>query len=199
MTKSMSTLSLTGRNLLNKSSLSGNMYEQKQFVTPDVTEFINTVNNLYIIPHSNQNWDILRENMTFIEFVEYRLKTLLTIYNDNQTLKNLKLFLNILNDLYNKHIEIINLENQITGENEVNKNMTIMNLRYKLPFIRLKPEYEIYNLIFDIKSNTNGNLSFNNYNQNIINDISIQLTKERFNFKNIKQNILNKYGSSFSL
>lgn len=195
----MTTLSLTGRNSFNKTSLSGNLYEQKQYVTADVTEFINTVNNLYITPHSTQNWDILRENMTFIEFVEYRLKTLLTVYNDNQTLQNLKLFLNILNDLYNKHIEIINLENQITSENEVNRNMTIMNLRYKLPFIRLKPEYEIYNLIFDIKPDTDGNINYSNYDQNILNDISIQLTKEQFNFKNIKQNILNKYGSTILL
>ena len=195
----MTTLSLTGRNSFNKTSLSGNLYEQKQYVTADVTEFINTVNNLYITPHSSQNWELLRENMTFIEFVEYRLKTLLTVYSDNQTLQNLKLFLNILNDLYNKHIEIINLEQQITSENEMNRNMTIMNLRYKLPFIRLKPEYEIYNLIFDRQTDTNGNVHYTNYNETVINDISIQLTKEQYNFKNIKQNILNKYGSTILL
>jgi hypothetical protein len=101
-----------------------------------------------------------------------------------------------LNDLYNKHIEIINLEQQITSENEMNRNTTIMNLKYKLPFIRLKPEYELYNLIFDTQTDTNGNVD---YNENIINDISIQLTKEQYNFKNIKQTILNKYGSTILL
>lgn len=197
----MSTLSLTGRNSFNKLSLSGNLYEQNQNVSADVTEFINIVNNLYITPHSTQNWELLRENMTFIEFIEYRLKTLLTVYSDNQTLQNLKLFLNILNDLYNKHIEIINLEQQITSENETNRNMTILNLKYKLPFIRLKPEYEIYNLIFDVPSDTNGNVYvyYHDFNENIINDISIQLTKEQYNFKNIKQYILNKYGSNILL
>lgn len=191
MPKNCTSLSLNGKRNINIASLSGGFSYGSggsQSLATDVAEFLELVTNLYVLPNSNKNWDVLRENMIFIEQIEHRLNILLIVHSNNETLKNLKLFLSILGDVYNQHIEILALEQQLVGStNVIGKNIEI-KYQYTLPYIRLKAEYELFNLIYNMKTDT-----IRAYDDTIINEITYLLSKEEFNFSKIKTYIVNKY------
>jgi hypothetical protein len=67
----------------------------------------------------------------------------------------------------------------------------VSTLIYKTTMIRLKPEYEIYDVILG-----KPNRKFNEiYNDFIIKDIERMLTIENINFNQIKEIITNKYNT----
>jgi hypothetical protein len=191
MPKNFTSLSLNGKRNINIASLTGGFTYgggNSQTLSTDVAEFLELITKLYITPNSEKNWDVLRENMTFTEQIEHRLNILMIVHNNNETLKNLKLFLSILGDVFNQHIEILALEQQLVGSSTVTDKNIEIKYQYTLPYIRLKAEYEVFNLIFNMKTKTP-----RPYDDTIVNEITVLLNKEEFNFYKIKQYILSKY------
>jgi len=139
---------------------------------------------LIIIPFLAQQWNKLEENICFIDNLSNKIDFYLSIYNDNEHLLLYKDLLVAFETIVFQHMEIKNLEKYFRDEDE-----NIPTLVFKTTMVRLKPEYEIYNLIIGKPALNNGM----KYNENILSDIRKLMILDYTNFDTIKTYITNKY------
>jgi hypothetical protein len=80
---------------------------------------------------------------------------------------------------------LVHLENQLYSNCGNNSSATLV---YKTTLIKIKPEYEIYNLIY-------GNPFINNkkYNQEIIKELSVLIKIDNIDFDKIQSIITDKF------
>ena len=83
-----------------------------------------------------------------------------------------------------EHQQLEDLEKKMYG-----KPNDLLTIIYKTSMIRLKPEYEIYNILLGQPEKKYNQI----YNEIIINDIANLLLLDNMNFKKIKEYINNKY------
>jgi hypothetical protein len=182
----LNNLSLTGKTYNNFINLSGKQKINQNNNIFEITQIkIYILNNL-IFPLISNQWEILEENIIFIENIKNKLDYYYKIYH----LEDIIIYKDIIKAIeifLNEHHQLHDLEKKIYGSKEDNAVLTTMI--YKTAMIKLKPEYEIYNLIFG-KPEKNKNQI---YDENIINDISKLLLINDINFNTIKNYINNKY------
>jgi hypothetical protein len=178
-------LSLSGlknRNLLSLINLE-NIHGCRIKQSLEVTKIKSTIMKLIIIPFMSKNWKILEENLVFFDNIKSKLSNIISrnkcseleIYQDIILAFETAVFL---------HMEVTNLEEKLYG---CNSNMS--TLVFRTTMIRLKPELELYNLVFgrpDFKSGEK-------YKTDIVNDIIILLKMDNVTFDQIKNFMLNKY------
>jgi hypothetical protein len=142
------------------------------------------VNN-YLIPLFSKQWDILNQNVFFIDKYKDLLEKYHKIYKLHDLLVYIEL-IKILKLLIDKHNLLIDTEKQINNIKDPND---IVSMIYKTTMIRLVPEYEIYNSIVGRpKRELN-----QEYNEEIIIDIKKMMSSETVTFNKIKDFIENKY------
>jgi hypothetical protein len=150
----------------------------------DVENLKIAIINKFIIPFISKNWKVLEENSIFIEKITQKIKFYSSIYN-SEYLALYKDIMPIFEMIINQHLEINNLEKKIYNTNDT------ISLVIKTPFIKLKPEYELYNLILG-KPNLHEGCS---YNDVILQDITNILNIDDITFDKIKIYISNKYSN----
>ena len=149
----------------------------------DVIKIKSSIMKLIIIPFMSKNWKVLEENLVFFDNIKSKLTNIiarnkcldLQIYQDIIFAFETAVFL---------HMEITNLEEKLYG-----CNSNVSTLVFRTTMIRLKPELELYNLVFGRPNFKAGE----KYNMDIINDIIILLKMDNVTFDQIKNFILNKY------
>ena len=142
--------------------------------------------NTFILPFMSKKWEILEENLWLVDKINIQIDLYsslyttdyLTLYKDVLTIFETSMF---------QHLEIFNLEKQLYGSGEEGGNIMMV----KTPFIRLKAEYELYNLILG-KPKISNNES---YNALIISDILSIIERNEISFNKIKEYILKKYNA----
>lgn len=149
----------------------------------EIVKIKSTIMSLIIIPFMSKNWKVLEENLVFFDSIKAKLSSIISRnkYSDMQIYQDIILAFETVVFL---HIEIANLEEKLYG-----CESNLSTLVFRTTMIRLKPELELYNLIFgkpDLKSGEK-------YDTNIINDIAILLKMDNATFDQIKKTILNKY------
>jgi hypothetical protein len=135
--------------------------------------------NKILLPAIQNNWDKLKENLLCLDNIQNKLN----YYSEKNPLGELDYYKNLVHLtelLMLKDNEIKILEKSNIGSDDIGK------LFYKTCYVKLKPEYEIYNLI--LGKPKKGEC----YNTNIINNISSLLKKDNISFQEIKSNIENK-------
>jgi hypothetical protein len=183
--KRETTLSLSGKSIKNSSSLNISKNNTKIMTTENIKlkQLKIQLLNLYILPLIENNFDVLIQNICFLDKMHDNIDYYEKQYGD----ENISLYKDILlvfQFFLGMHLEIQKLEKII-----YNSDTKSTNIAFKLPLIRLKPEYEIYHLILG-KPNLKQNQI---YNMNIINDITKLLQMNELSFENIKNNISLKY------
>lgn len=176
------TLSLSGSKKINLLVLAKPInYETTQ--SSEVNKIKSTIMKLIIIPFMSKNWKVLEENLVFFDSIKKRLNNIiahnkyvdLQIYQDMIIAFETAIFL---------HMEIINLEEKLYG-----CDTNLSTVVFRTTMIRLKPELELYNLVFGKPNLKSGE----KYNQDIVNDIEILLKMDNVTFEQIKKYILDKY------
>ena len=145
--------------------------------------------NLLIIPFISKQWNRLEENINFIENLTNKINKYLSIYINNEYLLLYKDVLAAFETIVLQHIEIRNLEKYFTDNNDENGKKVTSSLVFKTTMLRLKPEYELYNLIVgepNLKKDEK-------YNDSILNDIIKLLQVDTTSFEIIKNYIIEKY------
>ena len=135
--------------------------------------------NKILLPAIQNNWDKLKENLLCLNNIENKLN----YYSEKYPLGELDYYKNLI------HLtELLMLKDKEIKLLEKNNNDTdsISTIFYKTCYVKLKPEYEIYNLILGKPKRGQG------YNTDIINNINILLKKDNISFQEIKSNIENK-------
>jgi len=187
------TLSLTGKNLYNRLSLSGKQFSNDTTIVLEIKKIkIHILNNL-IIPLVSKQWKVLNENILCLNKIKKKLDYYYDMYKLDELLiyKEIMLFFDYI---ICQNQQLVNLERKLylnTNQGDENINTNFSTMIYTTnTIIKLKPEYELYNLILgkpDKKLNQK-------YNGSIISSIQNMLTDDNITFNIIKETIIKKYG-----
>ena len=179
------THNLTGFNKIHKFTLSGKnegMYNKTSY---KIKLLKDNIINTYLVPLFSKQWDILNENVFFIDHYSQQLISFYKTYKLDDLLVYIEL-LKILKLLLDKHNLLIDAESQQNMKRDPNE---VVSMIYKTSMIRLLPEYEIYNSILGRPKRENNE----SYNENVIIDIKKCITLENTSFQKIKDYIEQKY------
>jgi hypothetical protein len=91
--------------------------------------------NQWVLPFTSKQWDVLGENLLFVDVLKQKINLYQTI---DSSLELYKDFLDVIAYAYHEHVRLAELEQPTCS----------MSLSMKLPPIRVKPEYEIYHVLF---------------------------------------------------
>jgi len=178
-------LSLSGSKNVNFNVLinQGNTQSCGMKLPIEIIKIKSTIMKLIIIPFMSKNWKVLEENLVFFDNIKEKLTSIIAHNkcNDLQIYQDIVLAFETVVFL---HMEITNLEEKLYG-----CNTNLSTLVFRTTMIRLKPELELYNLVFGTPNFKSGE----KYNTNIVNDIIILLKMDNVTFDQIKNYILNKY------
>jgi hypothetical protein len=178
----MNNISLTG-----KCGFKNNMLGKSIYLIDKLPEDINKlktkiINNI-ILPLLSKQWDVLKENLYCLD----SLKKKLDYYYKTHKIYDLFLYKELLlafEVIISEHTELEELEKKIYGS-----KTDLTTMVFKTTMIKLKPEYEIYGIIYG-KPDKNLNQKYNEY---IIRDIELLLRNDSITFQKIKEYILLKY------
>ena len=178
ITNMTTTLSLTGKNNINTLNLTGKSASCRGGSTSPyyVIKFKKYIFDMFITPIMSKQWKILRQNSFIL----------------NNTIKKLQMYYTMSRDdtliLYENMLLIIKTTIDTTDELEslethlFSANGDIAQLMYKVPRIRLNPQYELYNLII-------GKPEKFMYDANILDYIKDLIKKEYITFNEIEENV----------
>ena len=182
------THSLTGFNKINKIKLSGKNEGVYNKTSYKIKLLKDNIINTYLVPLCSKQWDILNENLYFIEHYSQQLISFYKTYKLDELLVYIEL-LKILKLLLDKHNLLIDVESQHNMKRDPNE---VVSMIYNTSMIRLLPEYEIYNSILG-RPNREKKES---YNELAIIDIKKCIQLENTTFQKIKDYIEHKYISA---
>jgi hypothetical protein len=141
--------------------------------------------NNYLIPLVSKQWNILKENIYFIDEIQNKIKYQsdisksdeLVAYND---------MLNVFKVLIEKQKILEDYDKNTNGNRDPNE---IMSMVFKTTMIKLLPEYEIYDSIFG-KPKRELN---EKYDDDVINTIKGLLKEDDITYKKIKDCITQEF------
>jgi hypothetical protein len=179
----ITTISLRGKSSYNKLNLKGKQLLNTYSIPLEVKKIKILILNNLILPLISKQWATLYENLFCIE----KAKRKIDYYYETYKLDDLIIYKEII-----KAFELIICEHQQLEDLEkkiYSGNKDFSTMIYKTTLVRLKPEYEIYDIILG-KPDKNLN---EKYNDIIIKDIEYLLSIDNINFNKIKEIIQNKY------
>ena len=179
------THNLTGFNKINKITLSGKNDVIYNNTSYKIKLLKDSIINTYLVPLCSKQWDILNENVFFIEHYSQQLISFYKTYKLDELLVYIEL-LKILKLLLDKHNLLIDVESQHKMKRDPNE---VVSMIYKTSMIRLLPEYEIYNSILGRPKREKNE----SYNEKVIIDIKKCIQVENTTFQKIKDYIEHKY------
>jgi hypothetical protein len=179
------THNLTGFNKINKNTLSGKNAGMYNNTSYKIKLLKDSIINTYLVPLFSKQWDILNENVFFIDHYSQQLISFYKTYKLDELLVYTEL-LKILKLLLDKHNLLIDVESQHKMKRDPNE---VVSMIYKTSMIRLLPEYEIYNSILGRPKREKNE----SYNEKVISDIKKCIQSENTSFQKIKDYIEDKY------
>tara|TARA_B100000902_G_C27211919_1_gene864873 strand:- start:590 stop:1132 length:543 start_codon:yes stop_codon:yes gene_type:complete len=171
-------ISLSGKNRPLLHNLKGINYINSNGVPSEIREFKMTIMNNLIVPLIKKQWGTVYNNLFRIEAYRKKMNYLIKRYPKY----DIELYNNIITLIYSIHSEHIELEDL---EKKIFKTDDTATLAYKTTRIRLKAEYELYNLILGAPSNGD------KYNDSILAKISKLLQDDHNTIEYITHEIRN--------
>lgn len=179
------TSNLNGYSIYHPINLSGKPIFSKQSPSFIMKSIKTKIISLFLVPLFSNQWGVLIENVLLIDNYVCQLNDLYQTYK----LDELKLYLELLKVIKivcHEHTQLLDVEN---NGNYLKDSNNVLSMVYKTTSIKLLPEYEIYNSLFERPKKENNE----SYDNDIINDIKQLLKKKQITYVKIKQFILNKY------
>lgn len=159
--------------------------KQDPFIYPKpVLDIQETIMDNIVLPLVNSQWNTVQENLFLVDILKARIDSYINYYN----MPSLILYKDILiiyGKVLNEHIQLSKLERIVYPADEDN----ICRFVYKTSMIKLKPEYDLYNLIIGPP-----NLAKNErHDPLIINNIQQLMNQTNINFQTIKTILLKNW------
>jgi len=137
--------------------------------------------NNYLIPLVSKQWNVLKENIYFIDEIQHKIKYYSDIYKTDQLVAYNDM-LNIFKVLIEKQKLLEDYDKNMNGNRDSNEIMTMV---FKTSMIKLLPEYEIYDSIF---GKPKRELS-EKYDDNVIKTIKELLKEDDITYRKIKESV----------
>jgi hypothetical protein len=137
--------------------------------------------NNYLIPLVSKQWDVLKENIYFIDDIQNKIKYQSDI-NKSDELVPYNEMLKVFKVLIEKQKLLEDYDEKMNGNRDSNEIMTMV---FKTSMIKLLPEYEIYDSIFG-KPKRELN---EKYDDDVINKIKELLKEDDITYKKIKEQV----------
>lgn len=139
------------------------------------------MNNI-LLPFISKQWRTLHENLFYLENVKKKIHFYYNTYHLDELLIY-KEIIHAFEIMLSEHEQLEDLEKKM-----YNTTKDLSTMIYKTSIIRLKPEYELYDLILG-KPDRNKN---EKYDESIIQQIERLVQMENMNFQRIKDIIIAK-------
>ena len=139
--------------------------------------------NKFIIPIHSNNWQAIKENFFLLNKIQEKINKYKKYYLESD-LEAYEHLTTIIKSHFHQHFELEEMETKFYGQNGYSSNFA--TILFKTPPIRLKAEYEIYNLIYGTP-NKKQNESYNILYLNKIIDL---LKIEDITFEEIKKEMI---------
>jgi hypothetical protein len=178
MKNSGNCISLTGKNVISFNNLAGKNYDGGDSIPNEINEFKKSIMDNYMIPLITKRWGTVYDNLFRIEIYRSKLNNFLQSH-PNSGLEFYKQILQLIYAIYSEHIELEDLEKKIFKIDDTG------TFAYKTTRIRLKAEYELYNIILGKP------IQGEQYDTFIIQKIIDLLKDETLSVDEIKKTILN--------
>lgn len=178
------TTSLTGKTLLNPANISGKTLYNTEFIPSDVVRIKVYIMTNIIVPLVSKQWKTLQENLYCLDNIKKKLDLYYNFYKI-QDMKIYKELINAFESILIEHQQLEELEKTIYAGDS--KDITTMI--YRTAMIRLKPEYEIYDILYGKPQRSENQ----DYNVVIVEHIERLLKVEGITFHKIKEYTLAKY------
>lgn len=184
--RSSNAISLSGKSSYNSlHSLSGNNKLFDEDSEPLEVKMLKIqILNKIIIPMVNEEWDYLLEN----SFLTNVFLDKLNLYYSKYKLEDLCLYKEIIRGfeiIINEHSLLADLQKKYYRDNPDSK----ATIAYRTAMIKLRPEYEIYNLIYGRPLRSKNEV----YNDKIIKELGILIKLNDIDFNKIKTLIMNTF------
>ncbi len=177
----MSCIALTGINKINENNLTGKSIISNNTQEPYyITRLKQVIFNRFITPVFTNNWKIVEQNMFSLQEIRNKLAKYINQAN-GEDLQIYLSFLDIIVELLAEHNHFEKLENMY------NPNNTVGTIRFKVPKIRLQPEYELYKLIIGRPHKSVG------YNEEILSYIKTLLNREYIEYSDIQKKVKERF------
>lgn len=184
MTKN-NTLSLTGKQINNPHNLGGKMTFNNSDPI-EVQKLKIQILNKIILPLLNDKWTYLQENNFMIDIILAKIDLFYVKYNLSDLLLY-KEFIKSLEKVIVEHVLFIELKKKLYSSCGNNNAGTLL---YQTPLIKIRPEYEIYHLIYG-----NPLVYKQKHNQEIIKELSVLIKIDNIDFDKIKSIITGKFNN----
>ena len=170
------TASLTGINQVNDINLTGRSFICEKLQEPYyIVRLKKIIFDRFITPLFTKNWNIIEKNVFSISAIKQKLEKY--IFKDG--FDDLQVYLSLLNVV----IEILGEHNHFENlEKLYHPKDTVATIKFKIPKIRLKPQYELYKLIIGKPK------KFKDYDDRVLKYIEGQLQTEFIPFDTIRDN-----------
>jgi hypothetical protein len=177
----MTTLTLSGINKINENNLTGKSQTASIKQEPYyITRLKQVIFNRFITPVFTNNWKIVEQNMFSLQDIRNKLNKYIS-EDAGDDLQVYLSFLNVIVELLAEHTHFERLENIYNPKN------TVGTIRFKMPKIRLQPEYELYKLIIGRPNKATG------YNQSILAYIKSLLNREFIEYNEIQKKVKERF------
>jgi hypothetical protein len=180
--------SLSGKNTLSQSiHLSGKGSSSFSKDLPlEIKLLKSRILNQFLLPLFSQQWETLYQNVLFLDVFQQKIRSYSHISSWREELAMYSEMLELLEKVLEDHRQLEEIERKTyTG---IDKE--VMSFVYKTTAIRLKPEYEIYDVVFGKPQREKSEV----YKEEILQDIRLWLTWENPTFTKIKESLMKKYG-----
>ena len=174
-----SSIHLSGKNQALGSSSGQLPLEIKRLKTLILTQIF--------IPLISNQWETLYQNVLFLEPLKKKIHLFHSFSVWREELAIYSEILNLMEKVVSEHRQLEEIEKKMAGSSVTED---LVSLVYKTTAIRLKPEYEIYDVIFGKPQREKNE----KYREEILQDIQKMLGLETITFLKIKDVVLKKYG-----
>jgi hypothetical protein len=183
--------SLTGKNNSNSLHLSGknNKITNSKDIPFEIISLKTLILTQFLLPLLSNQWDTLSQNILLLDTIKTKIHSYhffsawreeLSIYSD---------LLNLLEKVLSEHRQLEEIEKKSIG---LGSNEEVMSFVYKTTAIRLKPEYEIYNVILGKPQREKKET----YKEEVLQEIRRLLVLENITFPKIKDFLMKKYAEN---
>lgn len=178
------TANLSGKLLLNPANISGKSLCNSEYIPSDVVKIKIYIMTNIIIPLVSKQWKILQENLFCLDHIKKKLDTYYNCYK----IEDMKIYKELINAF-----EVILLEHQQLEELEKTiyngDSKDLSTMIYRTAMVRLKPEYEIYDIIYGKPRRSENQ----HYTMAIVEYIERLLKIEGTTFHKIREYVVAKY------
>jgi hypothetical protein len=143
--------------------------------------------NNYLIPLVSKQWDVLKQNMYFIDELQKKIQYYNDIYKSGELVAYNEM-LKVFKVLIEKQKLLEDYDENRNGKRDPNEIMTMV---FKTSMIKLLPEYEIYDSIFG-KPKRELN---ERYDEDVIAKIKDLLKEDNITYRKIKEYVTKTGGS----